>query len=466
MFNRNLIVVALIFLYGNLEVNCQMHEPDEIMPEFYAPLENWTVTQGRDIYFTCTVNNLGKYKVAWIKSDSKAILAIHTNLIAHNHRLTVTHNGHNTWKLHVFNVQKNDTGSYMCQINTQPMILQTGYLDVRIPPNILDEADIEGPGSAAMEGGTIRLRCRSTGKPEPKVHWKRKDNRHIVIRSDGAREKQESATVKGDTLELTNVHRTDMGKYLCIAKNNVPPTVSKEFNVQIHFHPMIKVTNQLVAAPTGSNVHIQCYVETSPKAMHSWAKVDGGDLMPNAKYKMSETPINEYSLQMDLTITSLEPKDFGGYLCIAKNALGKAEGTIRLQELHLPSAPTTSDVPEQEPEKYDEGVPTNSDDENFVLEGGEPTADGDDRSSNDQQRQQEQQKQPSVSTKKPPQTVHGGGSGGGNGGGGGGGVRHHDNKQRHGSVKGSGSGYPPRWLLVLTAVATVTLFRSPAVSRW
>lgn len=57
----------------------------------------------------------------------------------------------------------------------------------------------------------------------------------------------------------------------------------------------------------------------------------GGDLMPNAKYKMSETPINEYSLQMDLTITSLEPKDFGGYLCIAKNALGKAEGTIRLQ---------------------------------------------------------------------------------------------------------------------------------------
>lgn len=46
---------------------------------------------------------------------------------------------------------------------------------------------------------------------------------------------------------------------------------------------------------------------------------------------MSETVINEYSLQMDLTITSLESKDFGGYLCIAKNALGKAEGSIRLQ---------------------------------------------------------------------------------------------------------------------------------------
>lgn len=55
----------------------------------------------------------------------------------------------------------------------------------------------------------------------------------------------ESATVKGDTLELTNVHRTDMGKYLCIAKNNVPPTVSKEFNVQIHCKFKINVLTYL-----------------------------------------------------------------------------------------------------------------------------------------------------------------------------------------------------------------------------
>ena len=56
-----------------------------------------------------------------MKSDSRAILAIHTHLIAHNPRLSVTHNGHNTWKLHVSNVQKNDSGAYMCQINTEPM---------------------------------------------------------------------------------------------------------------------------------------------------------------------------------------------------------------------------------------------------------------------------------------------------------------------------------------------------------
>lgn len=56
-----------------------------------------------------------------MKSDSRAILAIHTHLIAHNPRLSVTHNGHNTWKLHISNVQKNDSGTYMCQVNTEPM---------------------------------------------------------------------------------------------------------------------------------------------------------------------------------------------------------------------------------------------------------------------------------------------------------------------------------------------------------
>uniref|UniRef100_A0AAG5D9D2 Ig-like domain-containing protein n=1 Tax=Anopheles atroparvus TaxID=41427 RepID=A0AAG5D9D2_ANOAO len=88
----------------------------EVKPEFLAPLDNLTVTQGRDVSFTCVVNNLGQYRVAWIKSDSKAILAIQTHMVALNPRLSVTHNGHNTWKLHVSHVQLNDSGSYMCQV--------------------------------------------------------------------------------------------------------------------------------------------------------------------------------------------------------------------------------------------------------------------------------------------------------------------------------------------------------------
>lgn len=41
-------------------------------------------------------------------------------------------------------------------------------------------------------------------------------------------------TVEGERLVLTNVHRTDMGGYLCIASNGVPPSVSKRFDVHIN----------------------------------------------------------------------------------------------------------------------------------------------------------------------------------------------------------------------------------------
>jgi hypothetical protein len=39
--------------------------------------------------------------------------------------------------------------------------------------------------------------------------------------------------------------------------------------------PLIKVSNQLVAAPVGSNVDIGCDVEASPKAMNSWFRDSG-----------------------------------------------------------------------------------------------------------------------------------------------------------------------------------------------
>lgn len=49
------------------------------------------------------------------------------------------------------------------------------------------------------------------------------------------------------------------------------------------------------------------------------------------KYVITELPLNEYSLMMNLTIKSLEKRDFGGYLCTSSNALGRVEGGVRLQ---------------------------------------------------------------------------------------------------------------------------------------
>nr|XP_012135153.1 PREDICTED: protein sidekick-2-like isoform X3 [Megachile rotundata] len=233
------------FLYSSFG---QAMPKSEVQPEFLAPLENHTVTQGRDVSFTCVVNHLQSYKVAWIKSDSKAILAIHTHMVAHNPRLSVTHNGHNTWKLHVTNVQPNDSGTYMCQVNTDPMRSQTGHMKVVIPPDIEDLDD--SADLTAKENSDLQLQCHATGTPKPVVTWRREDGRNITLRT--------------------------------------------EHGVQ-----------------------------------------RGIKLLPDEKHDLSEVTLNDYAYQLNLTIRRLNRDDFGSYTCSAENLLGKADGTIRLQELHL-----------------------------------------------------------------------------------------------------------------------------------
>jgi hypothetical protein len=56
-----------------------------------------------------------------VKADTKAIQAIHDHVITHNPRVSVSHSDYSTWNLHVKNVQEEDRGMYMCQINTDPM---------------------------------------------------------------------------------------------------------------------------------------------------------------------------------------------------------------------------------------------------------------------------------------------------------------------------------------------------------
>lgn len=67
-------------------------------------------------------------QVAWIKADTKAILAIHESVITNNARLSVTHNDFNTWTLNIRNVRREDRGQYMCQVNTDPMKMQASII--------------------------------------------------------------------------------------------------------------------------------------------------------------------------------------------------------------------------------------------------------------------------------------------------------------------------------------------------
>ncbi|CAD7089885.1 unnamed protein product [Hermetia illucens] len=146
----------------------------------------------------------------------------------------------------------------------------------------------------------------------------------------------EASSVDGEMLWLSKVTRSEMGAYLCIASNGVPPSVSKRMKLQVHFHPLVQVPNQLVGAPVSTDVTLICNVEASPKAINYWQRENGEMIIAGERYIISEKENSMYAVEMVLQIRRLQKSDFGGYKCISKNSIGDTEGTIRLYEMELP----------------------------------------------------------------------------------------------------------------------------------
>ncbi|GAB6026375.1 hypothetical protein CHUAL_012578 [Chamberlinius hualienensis] len=299
-------------------------------PEFVEPIPNVTVAVGRDAVLSCVIEYLGAYKVAWFHIDKQMILTIHHHVITRDHRISVSDNNNRHWMLHIRNVQEHDSGYYMCQINTTPMKSQVGYLEVNVPPDILDQES--SPSTVKVrEGSNVSLICKASGYPEPTMMWRREDNEPILL------SKKQVLTLDGEFLNVSKVSRNHMGAYLCIASNGVPPAISKRIMLDVEFSPIISIPNQLVGALPGSEVMLECSTEAFPKSINYWAR-GPGMIMTNNKYE-TVTMESLYRIIMKLKIKSLTHNDYGNYKCIAKNYLGETEGAVELYELQRPTRP-------------------------------------------------------------------------------------------------------------------------------
>uniref|UniRef100_A0A1A9W2W7 Ig-like domain-containing protein n=1 Tax=Glossina brevipalpis TaxID=37001 RepID=A0A1A9W2W7_9MUSC len=305
--------------------------PDKDLPKFGEPLQNVTVPVGREAVLQCVVDNLQTYKIAWLRVDTQTILTIQNHVITKNHRMSITHAEKRAWILRIRDVKETDKGWYMCQINTDPMKSQVGYLDVVVPPDILDY-----PTSTDMvirEGSNVTLKCAATGSPTPTITWRREGGEPIPIPNG-----TEVMSYNGSFLTIAKVNRLNMGAYLCIASNGIPPTVSKRVMLIVHFPPMIWIQNQLVGAAIGQNITLECQSEAFPKSINYWMKNDT-IIVPGERF-IPETYENGYKITMRLTINEVEVHDFGSYRCVAKNSLGDTDGTIKLY--HIPQTTTVT----------------------------------------------------------------------------------------------------------------------------
>nr|XP_022905101.1 lachesin isoform X2 [Onthophagus taurus] len=301
---------------------------DMSFPKFAEPIPNVTVTVGRDALLACVVDNLRGFKVAWVRVDTQTILSIHHNVITQNPRISLSYNDHRSWYLHIKNVQESDRGWYMCQVNTDPMRSRQGYLQVVVPPSIIDRET--SSDMVVLESTNVSLTCKARGYPEPYVMWRREDGENYRYNGESVN------VVDGEILFITKVSRLHMANYLCIASNGVPPSISKRVQLKVQFPPMLTIPNQLEGAYIGQDVSLECHTEAFPTSINYWTTERGDMIISGDKYEAVSMD-SGYKKYMMLKIRNVSPNDFGSYMCVAKNSLGETDGVIKLEEIPAPT---------------------------------------------------------------------------------------------------------------------------------
>uniref|UniRef100_A0A182Y8I3 Ig-like domain-containing protein n=1 Tax=Anopheles stephensi TaxID=30069 RepID=A0A182Y8I3_ANOST len=281
---------------------------------------------------TCTVHDLYKYKVAWLRVDTQTILTIETLVITKSERIAITHTEQRIWQLRIKDIRESDKGWYMCQINTDPMKSQMGYLNVVVPPDILDYPTSQD--MVVLEGTNVTLTCAATGVPEPTVTWKREGEKSVTsVENSGI------TSHDGAMLHIYQIERHNAGSYHCIASNGVPPTVSKRIIVTVNcaymqpgqdtnltrtsLQPIIRIPTRQYYAELGGRVILECHSEAQPNSINYWMKGKGRNHPPGWHDHV-------FKVTMKITIRLEKVSDFGVYKCVAKNSLGTTEESVKV----------------------------------------------------------------------------------------------------------------------------------------
>ncbi|KAK2718747.1 lachesin-like isoform X2 [Artemia franciscana] len=346
------------------------------IPEFFEPIRNVTVAVGKEAILTCSIRSLGGFKVVWMKAEDQTVFSIHRRVVPKSSKYAISYDGSKIWRLHIRQVKETDQGCYVCQVNTSPMKQQIGCIEVLVPPDIDDEKSTSD--ISVNEGDDATLTCYAIGRPLPRVVWRREDGDKIIIKYNKyhqrgqthhdeldsknesplsgkslstifrsseesdigqiriKRDKQKVDAFPGETLRLHRITRKMMGAYLCIASNDVPPAVSKRVMLSVNFAPNVRIETQLVGAPLGSTVQLDCKIEAFPSAVNYWIRSRENDvILSSQKYEIHEERISSYQIVISLVIREVSRGDFGTYSCVSTNSLGKAEEAVRLYEIRV-----------------------------------------------------------------------------------------------------------------------------------
>ncbi|NXL77816.1 HMCN1 protein, partial [Leptocoma aspasia] len=207
------------------------------------------------------------------------------------------------------NVVPKDSGSYTCiATNAAGEDTHTVTLTVHVLP-----AFTELPGDVALtKGEQLRLTCKATGIPVPRITWTFNNN-IIPAQYDDINGRSE--------LLIERVSKEDSGTYVCSAENTVGSIKAIGF-VYVKEPPVFKGDyHSSRIEPLGGNAMLNCEVRGDPPPTIQWSRKGVGVQISNRIRQL---------VNGSLAIYGTVNEDAGDYKCVATNDVGVVERSLTL----------------------------------------------------------------------------------------------------------------------------------------
>ncbi|XP_062408020.1 immunoglobulin superfamily member 10 [Sardina pilchardus] len=268
------------------------------------------VHSGNTVEMNCKTEGRPTPLVSWILANRTQVRG--QDAAAHG-RVSVTPEG----TLVLRQVSVYDRGHYKC-IASNAAGLDTATVRLQViaaPPDILEEKRQQ---LKVRSGDNLWLPCTAKGTPQPTVHWVLPDASVVHPQRYG---NQRSSAFANGTLLLTGVTTADSGVLECIANS---PAGSERRVVTLTVETaqtppqIVEVSQRRTDLEFGDQLRLNCSATGDPKPKIMWrlpskAVVDQWHRMGSRLQVLDNGT---------LIIDSVNDKDAGDYICVARSDLG------------------------------------------------------------------------------------------------------------------------------------------------
>ncbi|XP_069382458.1 basement membrane-specific heparan sulfate proteoglycan core protein isoform X23 [Paralichthys olivaceus] len=279
------------------------------------------VQQGQRAEFRCTVTGNPTPAVEWIGRPGSRMSP---KAVIRGGVLTFTA------------VDPADEGEYTCKaLNTHgEHTARVSLLVQKSNPTGLGtqpQVQVSPQNIQVHEGDTLRLYCRASGSPTPKLTWLKNGGQipPQAIPSHGFHQfksnsldvlqrRIEELQARMDrtdigTLLIPNIKMSDSGTYMCVGSNSIGSN-SSPIKVSVlkadHISSAVSIQPSIADVQEGQSLELNCLAPGNPPPQVTWTRASG---------RLSS---NHQVLGSQLRILSASPEDSGDYICRVQSITG------------------------------------------------------------------------------------------------------------------------------------------------